>query len=644
MSLSVTKQIIPWLCLPAFLIILSFSTGDSIPYHQKYQLDLRSLKQEQASIINQISLCKNENLPVSVLLESLQAIRFRFKYLDFWLRYLEPNAYKLVNGVMPVEWETEVFEKFEKPYKRPGAGWFLTMDYLQSETPRKDSVLALLEASQLALNVFESDSIQTQVKDPSVFYFCNRLFLLNLASIYTTGFECGDTTILLKELERMMIGVENIYNTYNQSFPESALSSDYLKLYQAAFEYVKIHSDSSFHAFNHFLFIKDFVNPLFSINQHLIRKYQFETFSRQDYTLNSQVNSIFDKNLYQGQDSKGIFFYVKDSAILKAISRIGKQLFYDPILSGNNERSCASCHKPSQGFTDSINPTSLQFNQTEFLSRNTPSLLNVVHYQLLMLDGKHISLQNQAKDVSSNPIEMGGKLEELLEKVLQVPHYKKAFQSWLKFTPTEKQVSMDHIVSALSLYYGQFSYFYSPFDKAFNQPGYALEQDAIDGFNLFMGKGQCATCHFLPQFNGSKPPYVSSEFEVLGVPSDTTYKKLSEDLGRYGIHPVSEMHRAFRTPGLRNVTRTAPYFHNGSFQNLEQVFDFYNAGGGQGKGLQIDNQTLGADSLRLSKNEKQKLLAFMRSLTEEIPVETPPEILPSSKSKKLENRKPGGNY
>lgn len=630
--------------LLGFVFMVSFSTSDTTAYEQQYQAGIRHLKDEQAQLLNQIKQGTASPVQKVNLLQNLYSIRIRFKYLDFWLRYLEPNTYKQINGVLPVEWETEVFEKFEKPYKRPGAGWYLAADYLKEENPDQDSVFSLIQAAQLALEVFSSDSIQSQLQEPSVFYFCNRLFLLNLASIYTTGFECPDTSLVIIELKNMLQGVGNIYKVYNQCYPNTSLSKDYLTLYDQAVAFLQKQPDTSIYTFNHFLFIRDFVNPLFRINQALIRKYQFETFSRQDYTLNNQANSIFDKNLYQGQDTKGIYFYVKDSAVLKEISKVGKQLFFDPILSGNNQRSCASCHKPDQGFTDSLNPSSLQFNQSDFLARNTPSLLNVVHYQLLMLDGKHISLQNQAKDVTTNPKEMGSQTEELVSKVMQVPSYKKAFQTWLKFTPTETKVTIEHIASALTLYYGQFSFYSSKFDHAFNQSDYSLEPEVVDGFNLFMGKAQCGTCHFVPQFNGTKPPYISSEFEVLGVPSDTNYKALSEDLGRFGVHPAGEMHRAFRTPSLRNVTQTGPYFHNGRFKTLDQVLDFYNAGGGQGKGLKIENQTLASDSLQLTKLEKQKLLAFMRSLSEEIPVETPPKVLPPSKVKALETRKPGGNY
>ncbi|MBX7181807.1 MAG: cytochrome C peroxidase [Bacteroidia bacterium] len=638
------NRIILYFLLIGCAFMVSFSTSDTTAYEQQYQAGIRQLKEEQAQLLNQIKQGSKSPEQRDQVFQMLYSLRIRYKYLDFWLRYLEPNAYKQINGVLPVEWETEVFEKFEKPYKRPGAGWYLAAEYLQEDNANRDSLFSLIQAAQQALDVFESDSIQTQMKDPGVFYFCNRLFLLNLASIYTTGFECPDTSMVIMELKNMLPGVGNIYKVYNQCYPSTSLSQDYLNLYEQAISFLQKQPDTAFYTFNHFLFIRDFVNPLFRINQALIRKYQFETISRQDYTLNSQVNSIFDKNLYQGQETKGIYFYVKDSAILRQISEVGKLLFFDPILSGNNKRSCASCHKPSQGFTDTLVNTAMQFNQTEVLPRNTPSLLNAIHYQLLMLDGKHISLQNQAKDVTTNPKEMGSQTQELVEKVLAIPTYRQAFKSWLKYTPTEKEVNIEHIASALTLYYGSLSFYDSPFDRAMNSTTKMLDPEVIKGFNVFMGKAQCGTCHFVPQFNGTKPPYISSEFEVLGVPEDTNYLRLSQDVGRFGVHAVQEMDRAFRTPTLRNITKTKPYFHHGGFRNLAQVIEFYNAGGGKGKGLGIENQTLSADSLRLNPEEKHQLIVFMKSLTEDIPEVIPPNKLPESTNKKLNNRILGGIY
>src|SRR5215218_2514995 len=175
-----------------------------------------------------------------------------------------------------------------------------------------------------------------------------------------------------------------------------------------------------------------------------------------------------------------------------------------------------------------------------------------------MLDGKHISLQNQTKDVITNPLEMACSEKEVIEKVLSCVEYKNGFKELLKYTPTEKEIGFDHIVSAITFYYSKFGKYYSPFDEAMNN-NKELEASAKQGFNLFMSKAQCATCHFVPQFNGVKPPYVSSEFEVLGVPKDKEYKSLSEDKGRYTVNPAEETDHAFRTGSIRNITHTGPY-------------------------------------------------------------------------------------
>ena len=242
---------------------------------------------------------------------------------------------------------------------------------------------------------------------------------------------------------------------------------------------------------------------------------------------------------------------------------MGKLLFYDPILSGNNLRSCASCHKPTEYFTDTINRSSFQFNKEAVLARNTPSLINAPYNHLLMLDGKHISLQEQTKEVISNPMEMACSEKEVIEKVLSCAEYKNGFKELLKYTPTEKEVGFDHIVSAITFYYSKYSKYYSPFDEAMNEQK-ELEASAKSGFNLFMSKAQCANCHFVPQFNGVKPPYSGSEFEVLGVPHDTAFTKLSSDKGRYEINPAEETSNAFRTGTIRNVTFTGSAIASGN--------------------------------------------------------------------------------
>lgn len=572
--------------------------------------------------------------------EQINEARKDMKGMDFWMRYLEPIVYRKVNGPLPVEWETEVFEKFEKPYRREGAGLTLAALYLDEDKIEKDTLLNMVKLSLTACETYSADSITSQLQTHHHFFLCNRLFLLNLAAIYTTGFECPDTARIIPELQVLLQKTAETYQSFNESFPGTPLSGDYLQTYKSAIKFVKS-QPSAYSNFDHFTFIKDYINPLFALNQGFIKQYRVYSKSYVDYTLNKNNTSIFSKALYNGQNPKGIFLRVDDADALAEIDRIGKLLFYDPILSQNNLRSCNSCHKSTEYFTDTTVATSFQLNGNDRLPRNSPSLINAKFNHLVMLDGKHISLQNQLKDVMTNPLEMGSNEKEVLKKILSCKEYKDAFTRLLIRTPQEPAITLDHIVSAITFYYSKFSNYYSPFDEAMNE-NRDMDMAVKQGFNLFMSKAQCATCHFVPHFNGVKPPYVSSEFEVLGVPADKNYTHLSADKGRHEINSAPETLHAIRTGSIRNVPYTKPYMHNGVFFTLDEVIDFYATGGGAGHGLHVPNQTLSSDSLHLSQTDKANLLSFISSLNERIEFERPPVKLPMSAITALNKRKVGG--
>jgi len=625
-------------------VLLSFNSGQERTAYETYYFDeiaaFEAAQQQLLQIAETTDL--EDTASVAELRAEIQSCRNVMKGIDIWLRYLDPVSYKSINGPLPVEWETEVFEKFEKPYRRDGAGLTLAALYLDEEAPQKEELVRLIKTSIQGMGSYRADSTAGPLKTFDHFYLCNRLFLLNLAAIYTTGFECPDASQIVPELRLMMQKVQDIYKAYNLSFPEKPLPEAYLTLYRQALGFVA-HQPDDYTRFPHFEFIRDYVNLLFALNQQYIREYQVFSRSMVDYSMTKTATTIFSKSLYNGQNAKGIFLRVKDSSDLAAIERVGKLLFFDPILSGNNNRSCASCHKPAQCFTDTSCRSNLMFNQAQTLPRNTPSLVNAGYNHLLMLDGKHISLQNQAGDVIANKNEMGCDPGDALRKVLSCKEYKEVFTRLLKYTPQEPQVMMEHITAAITYYYSRFSQAASPFDDAMNGQS-ALASNERQGFNLFMSKAQCGTCHFVPQFNGVKPPYVGSEFEVLGVPTDTAFTKLSPDQGRFVVFPADETKSAFRTGTLRNAALTAPYMHNGVFRDLEQVVEFYNNGGGTGRGLSVPNQTLSGDSLRLTAVEKQQLIAFIRTLNEHVPVEKVPIRLPQSSIKALNSRRVGGIY
>ncbi len=627
------------------IAICSFNTGTKeTAYHKNYIDALTRFEQQELTLCGQLKTADLSSAAGKDLVKlDIEQARLKLKAIDFWLRYLEPVAYNKINGPLPVEWENEVFEKYEPPYRREGAGLSLAEIYLDDKNATKDSVLRLVQLSFGAIKTFKADSIVGQLDSFDHFFYANRLFLLNLASIYTTGFECPNKNNIIPELRTMLADVKTIYAAYNHDFAAKPITKEYLDQYEKTIAFVNS-QPVDFTEFDNYTFIKDYVNPLFAINQKLITEYKPFSISYNDFTLNNSTRSIFDKLLYTPQNTKGIYSLIDDKKTLAEIKAMGKTLFYDPILSGNNRRSCVSCHKPNEYLTDTTAATSLQYNEKDRLPRNTPTLINTVYNHLLMLDGKHITLQAQGRDVMTNPKEMGGEKSEIVRKVMSCKEYRTALNKFLKLTPEEHEVTIDHIVSAITYYYSDYSSYYSPFDDAMNDNSKPLDHESIKGFNLFMGKAQCGTCHYVPQFNGVKPPFITSEFEVLGVPEDAAYSKLSTDKGRYGINPAPETMNAFRTGSIRNAEYTKPYMHNGVFKTLDEVVDFYDAGGGVGKKLDVNNQTLSSDSLKLSQNEKKELISFIHSLNEHIIFQKTPDKLPHSSIKELNARKVGGEY
>src|ERR1700676_3814486 len=171
------------------ILCVSFNKRVNKSYNNLFSNELQEFKIQQSALENTIihtDLSSEKN--IQSLRIQIEAARLKLKNIDFWLRYFEPNAYRKINGPLPVEWENEVFEKFEPPYKREGAGLSLAEISLSQKPLIKDSLLGLIEKSQEAIKTFEADSITSQLNSNSHFFLANRLFLLNLAAIYTTGF------------------------------------------------------------------------------------------------------------------------------------------------------------------------------------------------------------------------------------------------------------------------------------------------------------------------------------------------------------------------------------------------------------------------------------------------------------------------
>jgi cytochrome c peroxidase len=172
---------------------------------------------------------------------------------------------------------------------------------------------------------------------------------------------------------------------------------------------------------------------------------------------------------------------------------------------------------------------------------------------------------------------------------------------------------------ALAAYLRSLQALDSRFDRAVRGDTLALATAERRGLTVFVGKGKCGTCHFVPLFSGVIPPtFIEAEPEVIGVPDrpTTSAGALDADVGRYAIDRIEPHRHAFKTPTLRNVALTAPYMHNGVYRTLEQVVDFYDRGGGHGIGAAVDNRTLPTTRLRLTTTERRDLVSFLRALTD----------------------------
>jgi cytochrome c peroxidase len=297
-----------------------------------------------------------------------------------------------------------------------------------------------------------------------------------------------------------------------------------------------------------------------------------------------------------------------------ALVSLGERLFNEPALSADGSRSCASCHVPSHAFTDGL-PRALKRDGHGTIPRHTPTLINAALSPAQFMDERAPTLEEQALRVIETPDEMGASLAEATVRVASRAGYVDAFRAAYG---ADSGVTAQRLRYALAAYVRSLIALNSRFDRAVRGDTLLLSAEERRGFTVFMGKGQCGTCHFAPLFNGNTPPlYRNADVEVIGTPVSPSRLSVPDaDLGRGGVDHLPLHARAFKTPTVRNATLTGPYMHHGAFPTLESVIDFYNRGGGVGAGARLPNQTMSASPLHLTKDDQRALIAFMGALVD----------------------------
>jgi cytochrome c peroxidase len=281
-----------------------------------------------------------------------------------------------------------------------------------------------------------------------------------------------------------------------------------------------------------------------------------------------------------------------ENPIMPEKAELGKKLFFDKRLSGGGTMSCAECHNPETGYSDTLDispgyPTTKNW-------RNSLPIINLAYNTVFSWDGRASTLEEQVLHEIDSAFKMNQDIDFLEEELKEVPEYvagfKKVFGS---------EIARDRIAMALAAFQRTLVSTNAPIDKYLQGETEALTLIQKKGYEIFTGKGQCIKCH-----NGSN--LTDEKFYNLGVPENpdvaldsmvsaarrytakiseyTAYRTLTEDPGRYLVTKDRRDWKAFKTPSLREIALTGPYMHNGVFSNIEDVIDFFNIGGGDDPG------------------------------------------------------------
>lgn len=297
----------------------------------------------------------------------------------------------------------------------------------------------------------------------------------------------------------------------------------------------------------------------------------------------------------------------KDNPLTKGKIDLGKLLFFDKRLSKNNTIACGSCHMPSIGFTDG-QPVSTGIHRFQG-GRSAPASINRLFSTSQFWDGRAATLEEQSIGPFVSPVEHGfANHAELVEKLNSINGYQILFQNVFQGPITKERVGQALASFQRTILSGN-----SPYDRYdYGGEDGAVSPAAKRGLKLFLKKARCTRCH--SGFN-----FTDEKFHNLGIDWDTEHI----DLGRYAVTKNPEEIGAFKTPTLREVSRTAPYMHNGRFATLRQVVDFYDAGGI--KNPHQDNTII---SLHLTEQEKEDLVEFLQALSGEGWQMEPPSKFP----------------
>ena len=317
---------------------------------------------------------------------------------------------------------------------------------------------------------------------------------------------------------------------------------------------------------------------------------------------------------------------------------LGDKLFNDKRFSSTGDVSCATCHDPKKAFTDSPLVTSEGINKLTG-TRNSPTVINAAYFSLFFWDGRSPNMEDQAQHPIVNPVEMGlADHGPVLKIVRSDPDYVAAFKK--VFDKEGEAITMKEVQQAIASFERTIVAGDSPFDQwYFGKKADAISAQAQRGFDVFLNKGRCVSCHTIEQnyalFTDNRfhnigvginriqgdvgtlvPAFLKAKTSIEAVDKAVLTNPKASELGRFAVTDALDELGAFKTSTLRNIAVTAPFMHDGSLKTLRDVVDHYNNGGVTRKTDPVnDFLSGGIRPLDLTDDEITDLVAFLETLT-----------------------------
>lgn len=547
-----------------------------------------------------------DKISLEELQQSLKNTRNSFKEIEFYVAYHYPEFTKTHLNAAPL---FHIEAAGTSAYTLPPEGLQVLDEMIFSDEAleKKDDIKTIADFLYNSYASFYLSTVKNGLSKGNNKTLPLRIELIRIYSLGVTGFDTPGSLNVSDETVHAFSGMKKYlhddpyFKNYNIQKADEILTE--------GINYLTKNTD--FETFDRIEFYKKYIQPLYE---------EFGSWDgRSDDLKEFSGWNVGNKNFFSS-DFLDPYFYtlLKKDEDNGDLRKLGKEIFYDQNVSNNGKMSCATCHLPENAFTD-LKAKSQSNVEGKTVLRNSPSLYNAVFAKRFFYDLRAFYLEQQAEHVIYNKDEFNTSYESIIKKLKTKQEYRKAFKAAFK----NGEINKENFSKALSSYVASLYSYESDFDR-FMRNEKEISSDAKKGFNLFMGKANCATCHFAPNFSGLVPPFFNeNESEVLGITAKPISQKpleLDADLGRINS-PVKKENswiyeNSFKTVTVRNAALTKPYFHNGAFNTLEEVMDFYNEGGGEGLGLQVKNQTLASDKLNLSQTEIKQIIAFLNSLTD----------------------------